>query len=150
MKKIVILALTLLLTACSVNQSGRVVPDNRVFSVSTFAPLAGGLLGSVACYELFKGHGSQPGWTAACGLGGYLLTRAYTVESSQVLENNQIGQSSSWTDPQGRNYSMTPTNTYYSGSTPCRNFQSTVEIDGQTEVLSGQACRQSDGTWKTL
>ena len=150
MKKVVVIALTFLLTACSVNQTGQVVPDTRVFSKSTFAPLAGGLLGSLACYELFKGHGSKEGWTAACGVGGYLLARTYTIESSQVLERNQIGQSSSWSDPNGRNYTMTPTDTYYSGSTPCRNYRSTVEINGQTEVLTGQACRQSDGTWKAI
>ena len=150
MKKLAVIASTLILTACSVNQSGQVVPDSRVFSKSTFAPLAGGLLGSLACYELFKDHGSKEGWTAACGVGGYLLARTYTMESSQVLETNRIGESSSWSDPDGREYTMTPTDTYYSGSTPCRNYRSSVEIDGQTEILTGKACRQSDGTWKAI
>ena len=150
MKKIVVIALTFLLTACAVNQNGQLVPDTRAFSKSTFAPLAGGLLGSLACYELFKGHGSKEGWTAACGVGGYLLARTYTMESSKVLERNQVGQSSSWSDPDGRNYTMTPTDTYYSGSTPCRTYRSSVEIDGQTEILTGKACRQNDGTWKAI
>ena len=150
MKKFAIIALTLLLSACAVNQQGQLVPDTRAFNRSTFIPLASGLLGSLACYELFKGHGSKQGWTAACGVGGYLLARTYTQESSRILERNQVGQTSSWSDPDGRNYTMTPTDTYYSGSTPCRTYRSTVEIDGQSEILTGKACRQGDGTWKAI
>ncbi len=150
MKKLAVIALTFLLTACAVNQRGQVVPDTRAFNKGTFIPLASGLLGSLACYELFKDHGSKAGWTAACGVGGYLLARTYTQESSNVLEHNRVGQSGSWSDPDGRHYTMTPTDTYYSGTTPCRTYRSTVEIDGQTEILTGQACRQGDGTWRAI
>jgi len=33
---------------------------------------------------------------------------------------------------------------------PCRDFRQTVEIDGQTEIMEGTACRQSNGTWKLV
>lgn len=148
MKKLTVIVFTLMLSACAVDQQGRVGPDGNVFNRNTFIPLASGLLGSLACYELFKGHGSKAGWTAACGVGGYLLASSYTQKSNQILESNQIGQTSSWSDPDGKDYSMTPTSTYYQGSTPCRTYRSTVEIEGKTEILTGTACRQSDGSWK--
>lgn len=33
---------------------------------------------------------------------------------------------------------------------PCREYQTTVTIDGKTETAYGRACRQADGTWKRV
>ena len=111
-------------------------------------PLGAGLLGAAVCNRLFQGHGSRKGWTAACGAAGYLVSTSFVRQSSKVLENNQTGQTSSWQDPDGKNYSVTPTRTYFENESPCREFRQTVEINGQTEILTGNACRQSNGTWK--
>lgn len=136
------------LSACAVNQQGQVRPDGQTFSRQTILPLGAGLLSAAVCNRLFKGHGSRKGWTAACGTAGYLVSTSFVRKSSQALESNQTGQTSQWQDPDGKNYSVTPTRTYLNGQTPCREFRQTVEINGQTEILKGDACRQSDGTWK--
>lgn len=83
-----------------------------------------------------------------CGATGYFGTVAFTNQYNQTMEENKTGQTASWSDPDGKSYSVTPTETYYVDEQPCRKFRQTVEINGQVEILSGTACRQADGTWK--
>lgn len=151
LKKILIITTCFtIVSACAVNQNGQVAPDGRVFNKETILPLGAGLLGAAVCNRLFKGHGSRKGWTAACGTAGYLVSTSFVRQSSKALESNQTGQTSRWQDPDGKNYSVTPTRTYYQNERPCREFRQTVEINGQTEILTGNACRQNDGTWKVM
>ncbi len=137
-----------ILSACAVNQNGQVGPDGKTFNRQTLLPLGGGLLSAAICNRLFKGHGSRKGWTAACGAAGYLVSTSFVRQSSKALEQNKTGQTSQWQDPDGKRYSVTPTRTYLRDQRPCREFRQTVEINGQTEILTGDACRQDDGTWK--
>ena len=142
------IALSIFIGGCAVNQQGQVVPNSEVFSKSTIIPLGGGLLGAAICNRLFKGHGSRDGWTAACGAAGYFASTAFVKQHNAALENNRVNETTSWDDPDGKRYTVTPTKTYSDNGTPCRNFRQTVEINGQTEILSGTACRQNDGTWQ--
>ncbi|MDH3688742.1 MAG: hypothetical protein OEU36_04585 [Gammaproteobacteria bacterium] len=148
MKKIIAVLMVLSLAGCVAGPGGRVQPDPYVFGKSSIVPLGTGLVGALICNQLFEGHGSRDGWTAACGIGGYFLGRSFTRESNTVLERNPIGQASTWRNPDGQTMTMTPTRTYYEGSTPCREYRTTVEIDGQSEILTGTACRLPDGTWR--
>jgi surface antigen len=45
---------------------------------------------------------------------------------------------------------MTPTNTYDSGTGPCREYTLDATIGGKTEQIYGTACRQPDGSWKVV
>jgi surface antigen len=150
MKIFTLLLVASSLAACAVSPDGRVVPDGRVFNKQSTIPLGAGLLGAVVCNKLFKGHGSKDGWTAACGAAGYFASRAFVVQHDKALENNRVGQTTSWSDPDGSNHTLTPTQTYKENSRPCRDFRQTVEIDGQTEIMTGKACRQSDGSWQLV
>ncbi|MFT7526828.1 MAG: surface antigen [Arenicella sp.] len=150
MKIFTLLLMASSLAACAVSPDGRVVPDGRVFNKESTIPLGAGLLGAVVCNKLFKGHGSKDGWTAACGAAGYFASRAFVVQHDKALENNRVGQTTSWSDPDGSNHTLTPTQTYNENSRPCRDFRQTVEIDGQTEIMTGKACRQSNGSWKLI
>ena len=75
---------------------------------------------------------------------------ANTTQKS--LESNQSGQTSTWKNPDsGASGTVTPTRTYQStAGQPCREYQQTVTIGGKTETVTGQACRQADGTWKVV
>jgi surface antigen len=148
--RIIPVLLVVLLNACVTDQSGRVRPDPQVFSSEGFIPLGTGLVGAIICNKLFEGHGSKEGWTAACGISGYFIGRSFTQQSDTVLERNPIGESTTWNDPDGGTVTMTPTRTYYDGSVPCREYRTNVEINGQNEILTGRACRQSDGTWRAV
>lgn len=148
LKLILLATLSLSLAACAVNQAGQVGPDKRVFNKERVIPLGAGLLSAVICNKLWDGHGNKDSWTAICGAAGYFGSVAFMQQHNQVLESNRVGQTSTWNDPDGSYHSMTPTETYYEDEVACRNFRQTVEIDGQTEIMTGKACRQSDGTWK--
>jgi hypothetical protein len=150
MKFFTLLLVALSLTACAVSPNGGVGPDSRVFNKETVIPLGAGLLSAVVCNKLFRGHGSKDGWTAACGAAGYFASKAFVVQHNTALENNRIGQTTSWSDPDGSNHTLTPTQTYNDNSRPCRDFRQTVEIGGRTEIMTGKACRQNDGSWKLI
>ena len=147
MKFFTLLLVAANLAACAVSPDGRVVPDGRVFNKQSTIPLGAGLLSAVVCNKLFKGHGSKHGWTAACGAAGYFASKAFVLQHNNALENNRVGQTTSWSDPDRSNHTLTPTQTYNENSRPCRNFRQTVEIGGQTEIMTGKACRQDDGSW---
>jgi surface antigen len=44
---------------------------------------------------------------------------------------------------------MTPTKTVETASGPCRDFTVNGTVEGKPETVTGTACRQPDGTWKT-
>ena len=56
---LVAVSCAVLMTACAVNQNGRVTPDGQTFNKQNTLPLGAGLLGAAICNQLFKGHGSQ-------------------------------------------------------------------------------------------
>ncbi len=136
-------------TGCAVNpDSGRVGMDTRVFNKSSVLSVGGGLLSAAICNQVFERHGSKEGWTAACGIGGYFLSRAFIDRSSGILENSRTDETTKWRDPDGRQVSMTPRRTYYNGDQPCREYETEVIIDGRPEIAVGRACRSGDGTWR--
>ena len=150
MKNLFLLFLSLTVAACAVSPDGSVGMDKRVFNKENTIPLGAGILGAVVCNELFDGHGSKDGWTAACGIAGYFASTAFMKRHNATLESNKTGQTTHWEDPDGKQHSLTPTRTYYQGEAPCREFRQTVEIDGTTEIMTGRACRQADGSWQLV
>lgn len=143
-------AISIVLSAgCAVNpDSGRVGMDTKVFNSGNVLSVGGGLLSAAICNQVFKRHGSKEGWTAACGIGGYFLSRAFVERSSGVLEKSPTGKTTTWKDPDGRQVSMTPKRTWYRDGEPCREYETEVLIDGQPELAVGSACRMSDGSWR--
>lgn len=148
--KISVVVALIFLSACAVRQDGTVGVDSEVFGKDKVIPLGAGVLSAVLCRELWKGHGSRDGWTAACGAAGYFGSQAFLKQHNNALEHNRVGQTTRWQDPDGKQHSLTPTETYYQGERPCREFRQTVEIEGQTEIMTGNACRQPDGSWKLV
>ena len=70
--------------------------------------------------------------------------------ADQALETNPTGQSSTWNNPDsGNSGTITPTRTSYTDSgQPCREYQQTATIGGETQQAYGTACRQADGSWR--
>jgi len=69
--------------------------------------------------------------------------------AQDTLENNPDGVSSTWNNPDsGNSGTITPANTYETAEgEDCRDFESTITVDGETEAAQGRACRQPDGSW---
>ena len=149
----VVAALGVSLGGCMENRG------NKEIGGTLLGAAAGGLIGS----QIGSGTGQLAAVGAGVLLGGLLggevgrsLDKAdqeYAAQSYRsALENNPIGQTIAWRNPDsGNSGSYTPTRTYQaSGGEYCREFQQTVVVGGKTESAYGTACRQPDGSWKIV
>lgn len=89
------------------------------------------------------------------GLAGSMLDdrdkRMAAASTHRALETTPSGKSVEWKNPDsGHAGTVTPVRTYQSGGTYCREYQQTVTIGGKQEQSYGTACRQPDGSWKTV
>jgi len=116
--------------------------------------IAGGILG----HQVGGGSGqvlaTMVGTVAGAAIGGSIgrtMDETDRINASATLENVRTGVSSGWVNPDtGYEYVMTPTNTYESGTGPCREYTLDATIGGKTEQIYGTACRQPDGSWKVV
>lgn len=141
------------LVGCETTGAGSKEQTGRFLGGAT-----GGALGAAAC------SGSDVGVQIACGVGGALLggfvggevgasmdevDRMKAAQTYQyAMERQPTGARSQWANPDtGNSGVVVPTETYYRGQQPCREFYHDVVIGGKTERVFGTACRQPDGTW---
>jgi surface antigen len=142
------------LAACEGNKYGQKQTGGAVLG-----GVVGGLLGS----QVGGGKGKLAATAAGTVLGIFLgsevgksLDKADRLHAqrtaNQAFERNPVGQTSTWSNPDtGHSGSVTPTRTVYlAPDQPCRDYETTVTIDGRTETATGRACRQADGTWKIV
>jgi surface antigen len=75
-----------------------------------------------------------------------------SAASSQALESVPSGQSVAWRNPDSGNSGVvTPMRTYQTATGQyCREYTQTITIGGETHQSYGTACRQPDGSWKTV
>jgi len=79
--------------------------------------------------------------------------RAYAERTAQNgLEYAQVDQAQAWRNPDsGNSGTFTPTRTYQSSDRQnCREFETTIYVDGKQETGTGRACRSPDGTWQIV
>ncbi len=125
--------------------------------------LLGAGLGALAGSQIGSGKGQLAavaiGALAGAWLGGEAgksldkADRLYAERTAQnSLEYNKTGQTSSWRNPDsGHSGTYTPTRHYQAASgQDCREYESTILVDGRQERAVGRACRQADGTWKIV
>jgi surface antigen len=121
---------------------------------------AGAGLGALAGSQI----GSGKGQIAAAVIGGLAgmfmgsevgksLDRADHMYMQQAatksFEYAPTGTATAWRNPDsGHSGTITPIRTYQQSGQDCRDYQTTVTIDGKQEVATGRACRQGDGTWR--
>lgn len=76
--------------------------------------------------------------------------RAYAAHAAaSALEYQRSGTPVSWRNPDSGNYgSTTPVRTYSANGFDCRDYETTIYVDGRPETARGSACRQGDGTWR--
>ena len=125
--------------------------------------LLGGAAGALAGSQFGKGRGKL----IAVGLGTLLgasigseigrnmdeLDKLKMQETAGIaFEKSPDHQPVEWNNPNtGNSGSTVPTKTYYTESnTPCREYQTLVNIGGRKESAYGTACRQPDGSWKIM
>lgn len=150
-----VLAATIALTACDGTMNG--MGNKQMIGAGTGAVL-GGVVGS----KVGKGSGQLVGVGVGTLLGlmagneiGKSLDKAdmaYASRAEQQAYRAPIGQSVSWNNPEsGRSGSVTPVRDgRNSDGRYCREYKSSVFIDGQAQTSVGTACQNSDGTWQVI
>lgn len=69
----------------------------------------------------------------------------------RALEYGQAGQATPWNNPNTQHRGqIVPGKPYQQAGTYCRPFTHTIYVSGQPQTARGTACRQPDGTWKTV
>ena len=117
--------------------------------------LAGSQLGSGKGQLAAVAVGALAGAWAGSEIGKSLdkADRQYAQRTAQnSLEFNQTGQAQAWKNPDsGNSGTFTPTATYrLDNGTDCRDFETTIYVDGEKESGIGRACRRPDGTWQIV
>ncbi|MGH8248570.1 MAG: RT0821/Lpp0805 family surface protein [Gammaproteobacteria bacterium] len=125
--------------------------------------LLGAALGGFVGSQIGSGSGRKVAIAAGVLGGGYLGNRIgkklscedqeYHYDTTQSsLEYKPSGSAGAWANPDsGHSGTVTPTRTYIAADgTPCRDFNQTVQVDGQLEQVNATACRNPDGTWRMI
>lgn len=149
-----VVAAGLALGACAQQQNA---PKQTIGTLGGAA--AGGLLGAQFGSGTGKLVGVALGALGGAFLGSEIGKTMDTVDKQQAagtqqqaLEYNRTGQASTWSNPDtGARGTVTPIRTYQANSgQACREYRHDVKVGDKTEQVIGQACRQSDGTWKVV
>ena len=120
--------------------------------------VAGAVVGGVVGSTIGGGTGRTvaivAGTVAGALIGGNIgkkMDEADRIKAAQALETTPTGQRSSWSNPDnGNRYTVTPTRTYEASTGPCRDYTVDATVDGKPEKVQGSACRQADGSWKSV
>lgn len=118
----------------------------------------GGALGGALGSQVGGGHGRTAATVVGTILGaavggtvGRSMDDTDRLKVAHSLETVRTGIPSSWRNPDtGNQYTVIPTRTYDSAGTPCREYTVNGTIGGKKEKITGTACRQADGSWRTV
>ncbi len=121
--------------------------------------VVGGLLGGLLGAQVGQGDGRTAaiilGTVIGANIGGNVgrsMDDSDRLKTAHALETVRSGVPSHWVNPDTQNrYTVVPTRTYDSASGgPCREYTVDAVIGGQREKVVGTACRQADGSWRTV
>src|SRR5512143_3642870 len=127
---------------------------------TTVGAAGGGLVGGL----IAAAAGGNPAAIAASVIGGMLIgvmvgnlldqrDKQMAAEAAhRAMESTPTGKPVAWKNPDsGHSGTVTPTKTYQTANgTYCREYQTTVLIDGKQERATGTACRRADGSWRVV
>jgi len=134
--------------------SGCAVPPTQEQSGIVIGGALGGALGS----QIGGGNGQTVatviGTIFGATVGGAVgrsMDDTDRLKVAHTLESVRTGVPSHWTNPDtGNQYTVVPTRTYDTAGTPCREYTVDGHVGGKKEKIYGTACRQSDGSWRTV
>lgn len=133
--------------------------DRSGFSSSNVGSVVGGILGGILGSNIGKGKGKTLATIAGVIVGasignniGSSMDDADRYCAGQAFGRAQDNQTVAWTNPDThREYTVTPDRTYrQDNGRQCRNYTSTVIIDGRQEQATGSACKDHSGNWQII
>lgn len=136
---------------------------NNMSSGQTAGTLLGAAGGGFLGSQVGKGTGRAVAIAAGTFLGavvghelGGRLTETDKRQAAQTANNafeyQSSGTTSSWRNPDtGNGGTVTPgPAATQSNGQPCREYTTSIVVDGKTEYARGTACRNGDGTWRVM
>lgn len=144
----------LLTLACCVMLAGCNSMNNQDVGTISGA-VAGGLLGSTIGGGSGKFVAVAAGTLAGAYIGGAIGRDMDANDRSRVnstLNNNPVGEPAYWRNANtGATYQVVPTrNVEVDGNQYCREYRTVANIAGKKQQMYGTACRQPDGSWKSV
>lgn len=120
--------------------------------------VGGGLLGSQfgggIGKVLMTSLGAALGAYAGSELGKTLdkADKEEVMKAEEKAGDAPIGETVAWSNPQsGKSGTVTPVGeTRDAQGRTCREFKSTIRVDGKDEEVTGTACKQPDGSWSAV
>jgi surface antigen len=146
----IILLLPSLMAACG--------PGNKQGTGTIVGATAGAVAGAAIGGPSNRVGGAAIGAVAG-GIIGNVIGRDMDERDRQMaaaaeyraLEYGQSGAPVAWDNPQSQHRGqIVPGKPYVQAGLNCRTYTHTIYISGQPQTARGTACRQPDGTWKTV
>jgi len=128
--------------------------ENGGFNKEQMGTVVGGVAGGILGNQIGGGSGRAAatiiGATAGAAVGnavGSSMDKIDTMNVNNALENQRDNRASTWVNPNSNaRYTVTPTATTNDGSKYCRDYQMHSTINGNSEFVTGRACR-INGRW---
>lgn len=128
-------------------------PGNNTQGATLAGAAAGGIIGG----SLFHGSGSWMGAATGAIIGsvvgnqvGRYMDRQDEMNMQRAITTVPVGQQATWTNDKQVTYTVQPVKQYQQQGQYCREYRTSVKIDGQWKRAYGKACRQPDGSWKIV
>lgn len=127
-----------------------------------FGGIVGGATGALIGSQFGQGSGRLAATALGATIGAMVGSeigrqldeadqRALYDAQYRALEYGNPGTPVGWKNANsGRYGEVVPGPGYKVNVSNCRDYTSTIYIDGRPQVARGTACRQPDGTWKTV
>ena len=116
--------------------------------------IAGGLLGAQVGHGSGRTAATIVGTMAGAVIGGSIgrsMDETDRLKTAHALETVRTGVPTHWRNPDsGHQYTVVPTRTTETAQGPCREYTVDAVVGGQREKVYGTACRQPDGSWRTV
>ncbi len=118
----------------------------------------GGVLGGVLGHQVGRGSGQTAatiiGTIVGAAVGGAVgrsMDETDRMKTAATLETVRTGVPSTWRNPDtGNQYTVVPTRTYDTAQGPCREYTVDAVVAAKKDKVYGTACRQPDGSWRTM
>lgn len=117
--------------------------------------LAGGIIGN----QVGKGSGKVLATVAGAFIGGVVgseIGRSLDQQDQMLAQEAEFealerGERRPWRNPNSGRYGEVMPGAYYRrGTSECRDYTHTIYIDGRPQTVRGTACRNPDGTWRSV
>jgi len=147
------IALGLSLGACSWNES----------RPQTMGTVVGGVVGAIVGSKLGKGTGRGVTTVIGATLGAMWgqdiakgmsdMDKHYSERATKdTLEHGKPGERTTWSNPDSGNSGTISADETYTNDEGegCRQFETTVNVEGDERTATGTACRNPDGEWQIV